>query len=70
MERQTTPSISVVNGCPAERGQHGIESVQTIVVTGGPIGDVPWKPGVVEFVWVNGVVENGSRAFVDVVVAC
>lgn len=70
MERQTAPSISGVKSCPTERSQRVIQNVQTIVVTGGSIGNVPGEPGVVEFVRVNGVVENGSCAFEDVDVAC
>jgi hypothetical protein len=59
MERQTTPTIVGVKSCPTERRQHSVQSVQAIIVTGSSIDDVPGELGVVEFVRVGDVVEDG-----------
>lgn len=66
MECQTTPTIVGVKRCPTETVQHRVQRVQAIIVTSSSINDVPGELGVVEFVRVADIVENGSRALVEV----
>ena len=70
MEGQTTPTIVGIKCCPTERRQHSVQSVQAIIVTSSSIDDVPGEPWVVEFVRIGDVLEDGSRALIDVDVTC
>ena len=46
-----------------------MQSIQSIIMTGSPVGDVPRKLGVIQFIRVYGAVEDGSDTLVDMKVA-